>query len=276
MLILTAWETAYRLVGWRAYVFPAPSHLLDATLGLLNIDTGFSEPLHHGWPKPTGILPSTHEPLVRRVLTSPLVTADLVSFTRLLVGFALSIVLGLILGVAMWRWLELDRFLGPLFLGMQTLPSVCWVPLAILIFGLSEKGILFVLVMGSFFAIAIALRDGLRQIPPLYERAGNMLGARGWRLYRYVMLPASLPALSSSLRQGFSFAWRSLMGAELIFFVGRNGLGNLLSNSRETLDVAQVVAIMAIMVIIGMVVDRLAFARFERVVYHRFGLSAGR
>src|SRR5581483_8467952 len=78
VLILTAWETAYRLIGWRAYVFPAPSHLLDATLGLLNIDTGFSEALHQGWPKPTGILPTTHAPLVRRVLTSPLVTADLV------------------------------------------------------------------------------------------------------------------------------------------------------------------------------------------------------
>src|SRR6185295_3592340 len=116
-----------------------------------------------------------------------------------------------------WRIAVVDRFLGPLFLGFQTLPSVCWVPLAVGLFSFSEAGVIFVLMMGSFFAIAIALRDGLRTIPPLYQRAGLMLGARGWRLYRYVLLPASMPALASSLRQGFSFAWRSLMGAEFVF-----------------------------------------------------------
>src|SRR5207237_6425242 len=118
----------------------------------------------------------------------------------------------------------------PLFLGLQTLPSVCWVPLAIVWYGINEQAVLYVLVMGSFFAIALSLRDGLRTIPPLYPRAGLMLGARGWKLYRYVLLPASLPALAGSLRTGFSFAWRSLMGAESIFFVERRGLGFL----RET------------------------------------------
>jgi NitT/TauT family transport system permease protein len=131
-----------------------------------------------------------------------------------------------------------------------------------------------VLIMGSFFAIAISLRDGLGTIPPLYRRAGLMLGATGWRLYRYVLLPASLPALTSSLRQGFSFAWRSLMGAELLFMVERHGLGFLLSTGRELSDVAQVVAVMIVMVMIGMVADRFAFARLERAVHHRFGLLA--
>src|SRR6185503_5271791 len=120
---------------------------------------------------------------------------------------------------------------------------------------------LFVLIMGSFFAIAISLRDGLRTIPPIYSRAGLMLGARGWRLYRYVLLPASLPALTSSLRSGFSFAWRSLMGAEMLFAVERHGLGMLLSIGRDQSDVAQVVAVMIVMVVIGMVVDRFGFAR---------------
>src|SRR5204862_1321305 len=114
--------------------------------------------------------------------------------------------------------------------------------------GMNEKGVLFVLVMGSVFGIAASMRDGLRIIPPVYRSAGQMLGARGWRLYRYVLLPASLPALASSLRQGFSFAWRSLRGAELIFAVQKHGLGFLLAAGREFGDVAQVVAVMAVMV----------------------------
>ncbi len=261
------WEAAYRLIGWRAWIFPAPSHILDAMLALLNIHTSFGSPAGPGWPWSEGRSAAGHW------YDMPLVWANLVSATRLLVGFAISIVLGLLLGLAMWRWQSLDAFLGPLFLGLQTLPSVCWVPLAILIFGINETGVLFVLVMGSFFAIAIALRDGLRTIPPLYQRAGLMMGARSWKLYRYVLLPASLPALTSSLRQGFSFAWRSLMGAELLFAVRNHGLGYLLQMGRDFSDLPQVIAVLIMMVVIGMTVDRWIFARLQRRVQARFGLS---
>ena len=201
-----------------------------------------------------------------------LVQAIGVSLSRLVVGFLTSIALGGLLGVLMWRIRSLDEFLGPLFLGLQTLPSVCWVPLAILMIGLNESGVLFVVVMGSFFAIAIALRDGLRTIPPIYQRAGAMLGTRGWQMYGYVLLPASLPALASSLRQGFSFAWRSLMGAELIFAVQRHGLGFVLDVGRNQSDVAIVIMAMIIMVIIGIAADRLFFGRLERSIHRRFGL----
>ena len=129
------------------------------------------------------------------------------------------------------------------------------------------------LVMGSFAAIAISLRDGLRNIPPLYPRAGLMLGATGWRLYRYVLLPASLPAMASSLRQGFSFAWRSLMGAELIFVVKYHGLGFLLQTGRDFSQVEQVIAVMIVMVVIGMLADRWVFAPIQRSIQTRFGLS---
>jgi NitT/TauT family transport system permease protein len=236
---------------------------------MLNVRMAFGEPLHPRWPRPEQPARVDRSPL-----TSPLVIANVVSLTRLAIGFSFSILLGGLLGLAMWRLKSLDEFLGPLFLGLQTLPSVCWVPLGILTFGINETAILFVLIMGSFFAIAISLRDGLGTIPPLYRRAGLMLGASGWRLYRYVLLPASLPALASSLRQGFSFAWRSLMGAELLFMVERHGLGFLLSTGRELSDVAQVVAVMIVMVLIGMLADRFAFARLERAVHHRFGLVA--
>lgn len=273
--ILLTWEGAYRVIGWKAYQFPAPSHVLDATLDMLNIRTYFGQPPHRGWPfRPANQPPDTRprQPIYR----SPLVIAQLVSGTRLVVGFAISILIGAALGLLMWRFRGVDEFFGPLFLGMQTLPSVCWIPLAILTFGINESGILFVLVMGSCFAIAIALRDGLRTIPPVYQKAGLMLGAGGWRLYRYVLLPASLPAMTSSLRQGFSFAWRSLMGAELIFMVAQHGLGFLLHIGREFSDISQVIAVMAMMVIVGMIVDRWFFAVLEQRVHTRFGLLAGR
>ena len=270
VLILASWETAYRVVGWKPWIFPAPSHVLDAALGLLNIQTAFGDKLHPGWPH----VQSDGAVQMAAWWASPLLKAILVSAVRLLLGFAISVSIGAALGLLMWRFPEFDRFIGPVFLGLQTLPSVCWIPLAVLCFGINEEGILFVLVMGSFSAIALVLRDGLRMIPPLYPRAGLMLGARGWKLYYYVLLPASLPALAGSLRTGFSFAWRSLMGAELIFVVQKwRGLGFLLQTGRDFSDVAQVVAVMAIMVIIGMLADRWVFAILQKRVQTRFGLA---
>src|SRR5687768_3620443 len=240
LTILLAWEGAYRLTafdpnepdagGWRPWVFPSAFQVIDSTLSLLNIKTHFGQPFGPGWPW-------EGPPLLAKksygIASSHLVVGNLVSASRLAVGFGISVLLGGVLGLAMWRSRFLDDLLGGLFLGLQTLPSVCWVPLAILAFGINETAILFVLVMGSFFAVAIALRDGLNTIPPIYQRAGLMMGARGWKLYRYVLLPASLPALAGSLRQGFSFAWRSLMGAELIMLVQNRGLGFLLSIGRD-------------------------------------------
>jgi NitT/TauT family transport system permease protein len=243
-LILGAWECAFRVVGWKPWVFPAPSHVLASLGDLLG--------------------PQTHYALL---------SALLVSFTRLLAGFAMSTVIGLSCGVALWRWRWLDRTFGGFLLGLQTLPSVCWVPLSVLLFGLNETGILFVLVMGSAFAMAIGFRDGLRTIPPVYEKAGLMMGARGLKLYSTVIIPASMPGLVSSLRHGFSFAWRSLMGAELIFMVKGQGVGYLLHQGREFSDIAEVMATMTVMVVIGMVLDRTAFAPLERRVHARFGLQ---
>lgn len=246
LTLLGLWELGYRIFGWRAWMFPAPSHILEALTALLSTSTHFALP-----------------------------RALLVSVLRLFVGFSVSVVLGTLLGVAMWRSSALNDLLGGVCLGLQTLPSVCWVPLAVLTFGLSEWGILFVLVMGSFFAVAIALRDGLKTIPPGYQKAGRMLGAKGWKLYRYVILPASFPALASSLRQGFSFAWRSLMGAELLFMLRDEGVGFLLHQGREFGDIAQVICMMMVMVGVGMLFDRWVLARLESRVHARFGLGSG-
>jgi NitT/TauT family transport system permease protein len=265
------WEAAYRIIGWHAWVFPAPSHVIDALLGLLNIRTTFGDTLHHGWPW------AGSQSVIggHGVIHSQLISADLSSGLRLVCGFVISICLGITLGAAMWRLKPVDEFFGPLSLGLQTLPSVCWVPLAVVIIGYSELGIQFVMVMGSMFAIAISVRDGMRTIPPLYQRAGLMLGAGGWRLYRYILLPAALPAMASGLRQGFSFAWRSLMGAELVFgpALTPKGLGVLLDDARNIGGTADVIAVMIVMVVIGMLADRLIFAPLERRIYRQFGLT---
>jgi len=200
-----------------------------------------------------------------------------VSIFRLVVGFAVSLALGLLVGVALWRVPRMSALLGPLFLGLQTLPSVCWVPLAVLLLGASEQAIHFTVVMGSVFAIAVSLRDGLASIPPVYQRAGLMLGAQGWRLYRYVLLPASLPALATSLRQGFAFAWRGLMGGEMMFLaVHAHGLGYWLAMQRKadpSGGAGQILAIMSAMVLIGMLADRWVFAPLQHRVQRRFGLG---
>jgi NitT/TauT family transport system permease protein len=271
LLLLATWEASYRLIGWRPWLFPAPSHVLDAIVDLIGFvpHTRFGDAISRGWPL------AISRPLPSESAASPLLQAILVSAFRLGIGFAFTVIAGALFGVLLWSSRAIDDVLGPLFLGLQTLPSVCWIPLAILLpgLGIGERGVLFVLVMGSVFGIATSFRDGLRTIPPAYRSAGQMLGARGWRLAWFVLLPASLPALASSLRLGFSFAWRSLMGAELIFAVQRHGLGFLLSAGREFGDVAQVVAVMAVMVWLSVQVDRLAFARLESAVARRFGLS---
>jgi len=236
-MLLATWEAAYRLVQWKPWVFPAPSHVLDATLSMVNVRSAFGDPVGPGWPWPKGAAPArAAQPWYR----GELVEALGISAVRLVVGFAISIVLGTLLGLLMWRFRPFDDFIGPVCLGLQTLPSVCWVPLAVIRFGLNEKGILFVIVMGSVFAVAIALRDGLKTIPPLYQRA---------------------------------FAWRSLLGAELILVVSRHGIGFLLEMGRNFSDSAQIVAVMIIMVMVGMAVDRWVFAKLQRRVHARFGLA---
>lgn len=275
--VILAWEGAYRTIGWRPWIFPAPSHVVDAMLGLLNIDTYFGEDVHHGWPWTPADPGSAVTPLSRNggIIRSPLVRAAWVSGVRLVIGLVASLGAGLLVGIGLWRLAFLNSLLGPLFLGLQTLPSVCWAPLGVLAFGINEKGIMFVLIMGSAFSVAIAMRDGLRALPPVYRDAGRMLGACGLSLYTRVLLPASLPALAGTLRQCFAFAWRSLLGAELILMTQRRGLGFLLSAGREYANVAQVVAVMIVMVGVGMAMDRLVFAIIEHRVRRRFGLADG-
>ncbi len=195
-----------------------------------------------------------------------------VSIQRIVIGYVISVFLGVTLGLLIGRFKILDETLGSLMLGLQVLPSICWLPLAILWFGLSEQAIQFVVVMGAFLSIAIATDSGIRNIPPIYVRAAKTMGVRGFALYWRVILPASLPSIITGMKLGWSFAWRSLMAGELLFV--SVGLGQLLQTGRELHDIAQVVAVMIMIAAIGLIFDRLIFAELEKRIRLKWGVSS--
>ena len=192
------------------------------------------------------------------------------SLARLAQGYGLSAAIGVPLGVLMARSPGVNSALRPAVLGLQALPSICWLPLAILWFGLSESAILFVVVMGSLLAIAIATEDAIAGVDPVLLRAAGTLGIRRLRFVAGVLLPAALPGVLTGLKLGWSFAWRALMAGELLFVAG--GLGQLLQAGREVLDAAQVMGVMAAIVAIGVAVDRVLFRVLELRVRRRWGL----
>jgi len=163
----------------------------------------------------------------------------------------------------------LEAPLGGLVLSLQSLPSLCWLPLTVLWFGLSEKAIVFVVVMGSLLAVTINTQIGVRHVPKIYLLAGRNLGAHGFRMFVHVLLPASSPHLVAGLKQGWAFAWRSLISGEMLF-VSR-GLGQLLMMGRDLNDMSQVLAVMALIMAIGHVVDRLVFERLENRIRQKWG-----
>jgi NitT/TauT family transport system permease protein len=190
---------------------------------------------------------------------------------RIAVGYGLSVLLGMALGLLLFKNRFLDETLGRLVVSLQSLPSVCWLPMAILWFGLSGKAILFVVVMGSLLAVTISTETGLRNIPRIYALAGRNLGAHRFRIFLYVLLPASLPHLVSGLKQGWAFAWRSLISGEMIFVT--LGLGQLLMMGRDLNDINQVVAVMFLISAIGYLVDGLVFRTIERSLRHKWGFA---
>ncbi len=193
-----------------------------------------------------------------------------ISLRRLAIGYVISLAVGIPLGLLLGRVRLVQDTVGSVVLGLQALPSICWLPLALLWFGLSERAILFVVVMGAMLSLSLATADGVRNTSPLYLRAALTLGARGWQLYPTVILPAALPAIVSGMKIGWSFAWRSLMAGELLYV--SLGLGQLLTMGRELNDMSQVIAVMFIIIALGLLVDRALFASIERRLRERWGL----
>jgi NitT/TauT family transport system permease protein len=243
-LLIILWEAVVRLEIWPSYIFPSFFEVLSS------LWNGFSD----------GNFP----------------LAILVSLRRLAIGYGISLLLGITLGLFVGRIPIVQKTIGSVILGLQALPSVCWLPLALLWFGLSEKAIIFVVIMGAVLSISLSTADGIHNTPPLFLNAAKTMGAEGFRLYSRVILPAALPSIVSGMKLGWSFAWRSLMAGELLYYGGMASLGHLLTMGRELNDMAQVIAVMLIIVFIGLLVDFIVFAPVETRIRERWGLEAGR
>src|SRR5579864_7913399 len=236
--LMSLWILLAKLKLWPPYLFPTPWSVAE------QMYSGFQD--HSYW------------------------IAIAVSMKRVVIGYGISVLLGLILGLGVASNKFLEETIGGLLVSLQSLPSICWLPIAVLWFGLTEKAILFVVVMGSLLSVTISMETGRKQLPRIYSMAGRNLGARGMRLFLYVTLPASLPYIVTGLNQGWAFAWRSLISGEMIFVT--LGLGQLLMMGRDLNDMSQVVAVMILIVALGYIVDGVVFRTIERRLQERWGL----
>ena len=240
-IVLLGWQTLV-WIHWRPpYVFPGPGAAFSSLwLGLKDASI----------PKAVGV-----------------------TMERGAIGYAIALLIGSAIGIAIARVSVLRAAVGSLITGLQTMPSVAWFPLAIVVFKLSETAILFVVVLGAAPAIANGLVAGIDNVPPLLLRAGRVLGARGIKAYRHVILPAAFPSFLSGMKQGWAFAWRSLMAGELLVVIGgRAGLGFALDSARLNVDYPGLMAVMIVILVIGIIVDSLVFGVIERRVRRRWGL----
>ncbi len=197
-----------------------------------------------------------------------------VTLRRLLLGYAIGFVIAVPLGLLLAQSKLMRDTLGVLALGFQSLPSVCWVPISLVIFGQDERTILSVVVMGSVWSLMLATESGIRSVPPLYIRAARTMGSKHFHLWTRVMFPAALPSIFSGMKQGWAFAWRSLMSAEIyVYILSGIGLGWMLNAGREEMNVEKVYGIMFVIIIVGLVMDRLCFAPVERWLRERWGLE---
>jgi NitT/TauT family transport system permease protein len=238
--LIGIWALVAKLHVWPPYLFPPPWGVAEA------LWAGFAD--HSFW---IGVV---------------------VTMKRMLIGYSLSVALGMTLGLGVASNKFLEETVGGLLVSLQSLPSICWIPLAVLWFGLTEKAILFVVLMGSLLSVTIAMEDGRKQMPKIYGMAGRNLGASGFRLFWSVLLPASLPFIVSGLKQGWAFGWRSLIQAEMIFL--SLGLGQLLMMGRDLNDMSQVIAVMTLIILLGYLIDGLVFRTLERKLQERWGLVA--
>ncbi|MEH0843923.1 ABC transporter permease [Micromonospora sp. CPCC 205711] len=227
-----------------------------------------------GW-KPPYSLPgpvTVGEELLRQLRGPQLWDGLATTLRRAAVGYVFSVAVGLLVGLAVARSRVLRAAIGSMITALQTMPSIAWFPLAILLFELSEKAIFFVVVLGAAPSIANGVITGVDYVPPLLVRAGRNLGARGLNLYRYVIAPAALPAIVAGLKQGWAFSWRSLMAGELIVVgISQTSLGAQLTYSRELSDAPWLLSTMIVILVVGLLVDA-AFGAADKAIRRRWGV----
>ena len=237
------WELVFRLGIWPPFLFPGPGAVANSLYDL--------------W---------KDQVLLRAIART---------LTRLGVGFLISLVLGSILAFLMVHFATFGKGIQPYVLGLQTFPSIAWVPLSLIWFGFSEAALLFVTIVGSLFSVTVSFADALRTVPPVYLKAARNMGSDGMDLILRVTVPAALPHLISAMKVGWSFAWRSLIGAEIIF--ASVGLGFLVSQGGEDPKLfPQVMGTMIVILGIGVLVDRVLFSRTHEWASRRRGLIPSR
>ena len=240
VIVLAIWQLIH-LSGWKKEIFPGPG----ATLSNLwdQLQTGL---LWH---------------------------AIATTASRAVVGFGLAVLIGAVIGALVSRIAPLRAAVGSLITGLQTMPSIAWFPFAIILFGINQTAILFVIVLGAAPSIANGLIAGVDYTPPLLLKAGQMMGLRRLSLYWHLILPASLPAFVAGMRQGWAFAWRSLMAGELLVIIANQpSLGVLLSTDQDQADMPSATAIIIVILILGILVHTL-FSQADRAIRRRWGLT---
>jgi NitT/TauT family transport system permease protein len=232
------WQLVYSLGIWPTVLLPSPAVVAQSFLQL-----NFSLIINIGW-----------------------------TMWRLLIGFTISIVLGVGVGLAMVRLKDFGKTMSSFAVGLQSFPSIAWVPFSILFIGLNDFGILFVVIMSSVFSVMLATYSGIRNVPPIYISAARNLGASGLSLFRHVMIPASTPSLISGFTQAWSFAWHATIGAEILMAASL-GLGHILDVGREFQLMDQIIASMITIFVIGLIFDRFIFSKIANKVRDRWGLN---
>jgi NitT/TauT family transport system permease protein len=230
-----------------------------------------------GW-RPPSALPGPW-PVLERLATdlrhAGFYAGVAVTLRRAALGYAMALAGGVAVAILIARIRLARRAVGSLLVGLQSMPSIAWFPLAILLLEHSEGAITFVVLMGAAPAIAAGLLNGIDQVHPLLIRVGRAMGADGLRLYRHVILPAALPAFVGGLKQGWAFAWRSLMSAELLVVAAnQTSIGQQLQSARNASDTQQLLSLMIVIFVIGVAIDGL-FGAVDRSVKRRWGLLGG-
>lgn len=241
VLILIGWQGGVRILGVSPALMPAPTDVFDA--------------------------------LVQGFADKTLIYDIIASFRRLVIGLTISIVLGVGLGILLARNKTADETLGTLILALQSVPSIVWLPIAIMWFGLNEKAVTFIVILGATLVMTINMRIGIKNVSPLYIKAAQTMGSRGLDLFVKIIFPASIPYAVTGARLGWAFAWRALMAGEILST--GPGLGYTLKYASDFGNMKLVIGIMIIIGIIGTIVDTVFFQRMEKNVLRRWGLETG-
>ncbi|WP_158840760.1 ABC transporter permease [Saccharothrix deserti] len=242
-LLLGAWQALWALAFWPEYQLPSPGSVWAAVAEAVETGRAFE------------------------VLWT--------SVSRAVLGFLTAVVIATPLGLLIAKVRVVRAAIGSLLTGLQSLPSVAWVPAGILWFGATPSTIYFVVLMGSVPSIANGLVSGVDQIPPLLPRVGQALGAGRMAAARHILLPAALPGYLAGLKQGWAFSWRSLMAAEIIATSPQlgEGLGQYLHNGSALNDISMVIAAIFLILLVGVGIELLVFRPLERAVLRARGLT---